>query len=148
MPKKIILVTGGAGFIGSNIVEALLADSNVTNVRVLDNLSTGFEKNLRPFYHHPRFSFIHADIRGFQSCLDACSEVDAVCHQAALGSVPRSIEMPATTHQVNVDGFFNMLEAARQKGIKRFVYASSSSVYGDASDSPKKEDKLGAPLSP
>ncbi len=148
MPKKIILVTGGAGFIGSNIVEALLENSNVTNVLVMDNLSTGFEKNIQPFYHHPRFRFINADIRDFQSCLDACTDVDAVCHQAALGSVPRSIEMPATTHQVNVDGFFNMLEAARQKGIKRFVYASSSSVYGDAVDSPKTEDKLGAPLSP
>jgi len=115
---------------------------------VLDNLSTGFEKNIQPFFNHPRFRFINADITDFQSCLDACSGVDAVCHQAALGSVPRSIDTPAITHQVNVDGFFNMLEAARQNGIKRFVYASSSSVYGDADYSPKVEDKMGSPLSP
>lgn len=148
MLQKRILVTGGAGFIGSAIVEGLLKNDNVAQVIVMDNLSTGFEENIQPFLAHRHFRFIRADITDFKSCLDACDGIDAVCHQAALGSVPRSIHTPAITHQVNVDGFFNMLEASRQKGIKRFVYASSSSVYGDAAYSPKQEDKLGSPLSP
>jgi UDP-N-acetylglucosamine 4-epimerase len=143
-----ILITGGAGFIGSNIVEALLNKDMVTKVTVFDNFSTGFEKNIRPFFAHPKFNFINGDITDLQACKDACADADRICHQAALGSVPRSINDPLTTHRVNVDGFFNMLEASRLNGIKRFVYASSSSVYGDASHSPKTEDKLGSPLSP
>ena len=115
---------------------------------VLDNLSTGFEKNIAPFFTNPHFSFINGDITDYQTCLEACSGIDAICHQAALGSVPRSINTPAVTHDVNVDGFFNMLEAARMRGIRRFVYASSSSVYGDADYSPKKEEHVGSPLSP
>lgn len=143
-----ILVTGGAGFIGSNIVEVLLTKENITRVVVLDNLSTGFEKNIHPFYNNPKFTFINGDITDITTCNKACAGIDAISHQAALGSVPRSINNPLATHQVNVDGFFNMLDAARQNGIKRFVYASSSSVYGDADYSPKVEGKLGTPLSP
>jgi len=146
--KVKILITGGAGFIGSNIVEALLKRADISGVTVLDNLSTGFEKNLQPFFLHPKFNFVFGDITNSETCIDACRNIDAICHQAALGSVPRSIHDPATTHQVNVTGFLNMLEAARKLGIKRFVYASSSSVYGDASYSPKKEDNLGELLSP
>ena len=120
----------------------------MTKVTVFDNLSTGFEKNLQPFFSHPKFNFMNGDITKFQECIEACADHDMVCHQAALGSVPRSINDPSGTHKVNVDGFFNMLDAARQCGIKRFVYASSSSVYGDADYSPKTEDRLGEPLSP
>lgn len=143
-----ILVTGGAGFIGGNIVETLLNIDNITKVVVLDNLSTGFEKNIQPFFTNPKFTFINGDITDLATCNKACAGIDAICHQAALGSVPRSINNPLATHQVNVDGFFNMLDAARLSGIKRFVYASSSSVYGDADYSPKVEGKLGTPLSP
>ncbi len=143
-----ILITGGAGFIGSNIVETLLNIDNITKVVVLDNLSTGFAKNIQPFLTNPKFTFINGDITDITTCNKACVGIDAICHQAALGSVPRSINNPLATHQVNVDGFFNMLDAARQNGIKRFVYASSSSVYGDADYSPKVEAKLGTPLSP
>ena len=143
-----ILVTGGAGFIGSNLTEGLLADERVTFVRVLDNLATGHLRNLETFTSHPKFEFQQGDIRNPDDCAKACRGITAISHQAALGSVPRSINDPHTTHKVNVDGFFNMLDAARLNGIKRFVYASSSSVYGDADYSPKVEDRLGSPLSP
>jgi UDP-N-acetylglucosamine 4-epimerase len=143
-----ILVTGGAGFIGSNLVEALLKRSDVELVRVLDNLATGHLHNLQEFMELPNFEFMEGDIRNLEDCLKACEGIDAVSHQAALGSVPRSIADPITSHNVNVNGFLNMLEAVRAKGIKRFVYASSSSVYGDLNESPKVETRVGKVLSP
>ena len=146
LDKKHVLVTGGAGFIGSNIVEKLL-NSNVS-VTVLDNLSTGKLSNLKEFNTNPDFKFIEGDICDYEICLKALDGIDLVCHQAALGSVPRSIEFPHKTHEVNATGFLNMLHAAKEKGIKRFVYASSSSVYGDSPKSPKIEGEEGNLLSP
>jgi len=143
---KKILVTGGAGFIGSNIVEALL--SLDAKVIVLDNLSTGFRENVSMFMEHPNYKFIEGDIRDLNTCIQASKEVYAICHQAALGSVPRSIEFPHNTHETNGTGFLNILHAAKENGIKRFVYASSSSVYGDISISPKVEGVEGRLLSP
>lgn len=143
---KHVLVTGGAGFIGSNIVEKLL--NSKVRVTVLDNLATGKLENIEEFSSNSNFKFIEGDICDFETCLDALNEVDIVCHQAALGSVPRSIEFPHNTHAVNATGFLNMLHAAKEKGIKRFVYASSSSVYGDSPISPKVEGEEGNLLSP
>ena len=143
-----ILVTGGAGFIGSNLVEALLKDRRVTFVRVLDNLSTGYLKNLEGILDNPNFQFMEGDIRNPEDCNTACEGMDAVSHQAALGSVPRSIADPVTTFNVNVTGFINILEAARKHRIKRINYASSSSVYGDFLESPKVESRVGRVLSP
>ncbi len=143
-----ILVTGGAGFIGSNLVEALLKDDRISQVRVLDNLATGFEDNLKEHFGNSKFEFQKGDIRNPEDCMEACMGMDAISHQAALGSVPRSIADPITSHNVNVNGFVNVLEAARANGIKRMVYASSSSVYGDLTDSPKVEHRLGKVLSP
>jgi UDP-N-acetylglucosamine 4-epimerase len=143
-----ILVTGGAGFIGSNLADALMQDERVSLVRVLDNLATGFEDNIQHHFDHPKFQFFPGDIRNPEDCLEACKGIDAISHQAALGSVPRSIADPLTSHDVNVTGFINILDAARQSGIKRMVYASSSSVYGDLADSPKVEHRLGKVLSP
>ena len=143
-----ILVTGGAGFIGSNLVEALLKRSDVELVRVLDNLATGHLVNIQEFMGLPNFEFMEGDICNIDDCLKACEGIDAVSHQAALGSVPRSIADPINSHNVNVNGFLNMLEAVRAKGIKRFVYASSSSVYGDLNESPKVETRVGKVLSP
>ena len=143
-----ILVTGGAGFIGSNLVEALLKRSDVELVRVLDNLATGHLHNIQEFMGLPNFEFMEGDICNIDDCLKACEGIDAVSHQAALGSVPRSIADPINSHNVNVNGFLNMLEAVRAKGIKRFVYASSSSVYGDLNESPKVETRVGKVLSP
>ena len=143
---KRVLVTGGAGFIGSNLAETLLnAGYSVT---VLDNFSTGKRENLSAFAADPRFTLIEGDIRNMNDCLKAVKKIDCVLHQAALGSVPRSIKDPATSTAVNVSGFVNMLAAAQQQGIKRFVYASSSSVYGNCTDSPKVEERTGTPLSP
>ena len=141
------LVTGGAGFIGSNIVEYLLK-YGAKKVRVLDNLATGRKSNLTQFEGNPSFEFINGDIRDLNTCRKTCEGIDYVSHQAALGSVPRSIKEPENTNSVNVDGFVNMLIAAKDNGIKRFVYASSSSVYGDEKSLPKVEDKIGNPLSP
>ena len=141
------LVTGGAGFIGSHITEYLLKH-NARVVRVLDNLSTGFEKNIEEFKSNPKFEFFHGDISNYNDCVKACRGIDFVSHQAALGSVPRSIEHPLNTHLTNCTGFINMLVAARDAGVKNFVYASSSSVYGDEQTLPKKESKIGNPLSP
>ncbi|MBK5285787.1 MAG: SDR family oxidoreductase [Bacteroidia bacterium] len=141
------LITGGAGFIGSNITEYLLSH-NARLVRVLDNLSTGFEKNISAFSCNPRFEFIQGDISNIKDCIRACEGIDFISHQAALGSVPRSIEHPLNTHLSNCTGFINMLVAARDSGVKNFVYASSSSVYGDEQTLPKKESKIGNPLSP
>lgn len=142
-----VLVTGGAGFIGSNIVTYLLAHG-VKKVRVLDNLSNGFLRNLEAFKNNPAFEFMEGDITVMDNCNKACEGIDLVTHQAALGSVPRSIKNPLATSEANTTGFLNMLLAARDAGVKRFVYASSSSVYGDSTASPKKEENLGNPLSP
>ncbi|TND05927.1 MAG: UDP-glucose 4-epimerase [Bacteroidetes bacterium] len=141
------LVTGGAGFIGSHI-SATLLESGAKHVRVLDNLSTGYRDNIKELLPSAGFEFIEGDIRDPETCRKACSDMDFVLHNAALGSVSRSITDPGSTHQVNADGFFNMLDAARLSGIKRFVYASSSSVYGDDPSMPKKEERTGNPLSP
>ena len=143
---KHILVTGGAGFIGSNLVEFLLEHG--IRVSVLDNLSTGKRTNLDEFEGNPLFAFIEGDITDFNTCMHALEGIDAVSHQAALGSVPRSIEFPHNTHSVNATGFLNMLHAAKQKAVKRFVYASSSSVYGNSTSSPKKIGEEGELLSP
>jgi UDP-N-acetylglucosamine 4-epimerase len=141
------LVTGGAGFIGSNIVEYLLK-YGAKKVRVLDNLATGRALNLNEFKNNPALEFVEGDIRDAEVCKNACIGIDFISHQAALGSVPRSIKDPATTNAVNVSGFLNMLNAAKDSGIKKFVYASSSSVYGDEQSLPKVEEKIGSPLSP
>ncbi len=146
LTNKKVLVTGGAGFIGSNIIEKLIAQNNY--VVCLDNLATGKIKNLKPFLNLPDFKFINGDIRDLETCKAACEGIDIVLHQAALGSVPRSINDPITTNQVNIDGFVNMLTAARDNKVKRFVYAASSSTYGDSTELPKYEDKIGKPLSP
>ncbi len=141
-----ILVTGGAGFIGSNLAEALLREGS--RVVCLDNFSTGKQENIKDFLTHPDFSLLTGDIRNADDCRRACEGTDYVLHQAALGSVPRSIKDPATSNDVNVGGFVNMLVAARDAGVKRFVYAASSSTYGDHPALPKKEDVIGKPLSP
>lgn len=143
-----ILVTGGAGFIGSNLTENLLNDENVSLVRVMDNLETGSVTNLSSFEKHPKLEFFKADIRDAGSCLRAMEGIDLVSHQAALGSVPRSIADPLTTNQVNITGTLNIFNAAREHRIKRVVYAASSSTYGDHPDLPKVEDRIGNPLSP
>jgi len=143
-----ILVTGGAGFIGSNIVEQLLSMDNLETVRVIDNLSTGKIENIEPFFNHPKFEFIQADITDYDACLNACQGMDAVCHQAALGSVPRSISNPINTNNVNVNGFLNMLYSCVSLNIKTFVFASSSSTYGNNTDSVKTEERTGTLLSP
>ncbi len=145
--EKSFLVTGGAGFIGSNIVEYLL-QHNAAKVRVLDNLSNGFKRNIEPFLQNPAFEFMEGDITDPQTCADACKGINMVTNQAALGSVPRSIAFPLHTHAANATGFLNMLVAARDAGVERFVYASSSSVYGDLADSPKVESRIGKALSP
>ena len=144
--KYHILVTGGAGFIGSNLCKALLENGN--SVRVLDNLATGQMKNIEPILTNPNFNFIEGDIRDLDTCKKATDGIDYVLHQAALGSVPRSINDPITSNEVNVTGFLNMLVATREAGVKRFVYAASSSTYGDSKALPKVEDKIGNPLSP
>ncbi len=144
--EPIILVTGGAGFIGSNLCQWLLNNGNT--VRCLDNLATGKKENIIPFLNHKDFSFLEGDIRDLETCLRACEGVDYVLHQAALGSVPRSINDPITSNEVNVSGFLNMLVAARDAKVKRFVYAASSSTYGDSKSMPKVEDIIGRPLSP
>ena len=141
------LVTGGAGFIGSNLVEYLLLHK-AGKVVVLDNYATGFASNLEAFKVHPNFEIIEGDIRVIEDCNKACKGIDYVLHQAALGSVPRSVENPIATNSVNVDGYLNMLVAARDAKVKRFVYASSSSVYGDSKILPKVETQIGNPLSP
>ena len=147
-PKLInrqILVTGGAGFIGSNLVEYFLPDNKVV---CLDNLSTGFYKNIEEYIDNPNFNFIEGDIRDLETCRKAVKRCDYVFHQAALGSVPRSINDPIATNASNIDGFLNMLVAARDEKVKRFIYAASSSTYGDSEILPKVEETIGKPLSP
>ena len=141
------LVTGGAGFIGSNLVEYLLK-FGARRVRVLDNFSTGFRKNIEPSVNNPAFELIEGDIRDFQTCQKVVEGIDYISHQAALGSVPRSIEDPITTNAVNITGFLNVLTAARDANVKKMVYAASSSTYGDHPVLPKVEDQIGGPLSP
>jgi UDP-N-acetylglucosamine 4-epimerase len=143
---SIFLVTGGAGFIGSNLCEALL-DMGY-QVRCMDNFSTGKRENIEGFLHNKNFTLIEDDIRNLEVGLVACEGVDYVLHQAAWGSVPRSIEMPLLYEEINIRGTLNMMEAARQQGVKKFVYASSSSVYGDHPVLPKKEGQEGELLSP
>jgi UDP-N-acetylglucosamine/UDP-N-acetylgalactosamine 4-epimerase len=141
------LVTGGAGFIGSHISEYLLKHG-AKKVRVLDNMVNGFEKNLSILRNYPAFEFMEGDIRNAETCLLACIGIDYVSHQAALGSVPRSIKEPVYFNDVNVGGFVNMLKAAVDQKVKQFVYASSSSVYGDEPSLPKQEERIGNCLSP
>jgi Nucleoside-diphosphate-sugar epimerases len=141
-----VLVTGGAGFIGSNLVESLLQSGNL--VVCLDNFSTGKRENLKEFKNHPAFRLIESDIRDYNVCSHACEGIDYVFHQAALGSVPRSINDPVSTTDVNIGGFVKMLFASKEAGVKRFIYAASSSTYGDHPDLPKVEEKIGKPLSP
>ncbi|MDP5158429.1 MAG: SDR family oxidoreductase [Flaviramulus sp.] len=144
--NKKVLVTGGAGFIGSNLIDVLIKQNN--NVVCLDNLATGHLKNIQRHLSHPNFKFIEGDIRDMETCLKACSGADIVLHQAALGSVPRSINNPMLTNDVNISGFLNMLWAVKENKVKRFVYAASSSTYGDHPGLPKKEESIGNPLSP
>ena len=141
------LVTGGAGFIGSHLVEYLLR-YGAGRVRVLDNLATGFAKNLQPFLSATNFEFVEGDIRDPETCQRACRGVDYVLHQAALGSVPRSVKDPITTNSVNVSGFLHMLVAAKEQSVRKFIYAASSSTYGDSKKLPKVEHEIGKPLSP
>lgn len=143
---KKVLVTGGAGFIGSNLIDALLQHG--AQVTCLDNFSTGKRENIKSFLLNPEFNLIEGDIRDLETCKKACETQDFVLHEAALGSVPRSINDPVTSNEVNVGGFLKMLVAAKDAGVKRFVYAASSSTYGDSESLPKVEDVIGKPLSP
>lgn len=145
-PDYHILVTGGAGFIGSNLCEALLNNEN--KVTCLDNFATGKRENIAHLHANPKFALMEGDIRNLADCQKACKGVDYILHQAALGSVPRSINDPITSNDVNVSGFLNMLVAARDAQVKRFIYAASSSTYGDSNNMPKVEDIIGKPLSP
>ncbi len=148
LSKLNFLVTGGGGFIGANIVEYLLK-YDAKKVRVLDNFSNGYRENLSEFMEHPSFELIEGDIRDLETCKKAMEEIDYVSHQAALGSVPRSINDPATTNHVNISGFLNMMIALKDSlSVKRMVYAASSSTYGDSQTLPKEEDIIGKPLSP
>lgn len=141
------LVTGGAGFIGSHIVAYLLGNG-AKKVRVLDNFATGLESNVELFSSFANYEFIKGDIRDFATCQKACLGIDYVSHQAALGSVPRSVKDPVASNEVNVNGFLKMLTAAKEAGVQSFVYASSSAVYGDEPNLPKIEERIGNPLSP
>ena len=144
--NKKVLVTGGAGFIGSNLCKRLLEQNN--QVVCMDNLATGFMYNIEEFMQNPSFEFIEGDIRDYDDCRKAVNGVDIILHQAALGSVPRSVKNPSLTNAVNSGGFVNMLFAAVEAKVKRFVFASSSSVYGDSEEYPKVEERIGNPLSP
>ena len=143
-----ILITGGAGFIGSNLADKLLNDEKVSFVRVLDNLATGSLKNIEGYHANSKFEFIEGDIRNYDTCLSACENIDVITHQAALGSVPRSVKDPLLTNEVNITGTLNVFTAAKEKNIKKVIYAASSSTYGDHPGLPKVEDKIGNPLSP
>jgi UDP-N-acetylglucosamine/UDP-N-acetylgalactosamine 4-epimerase len=144
--NKRVLITGGAGFIGSNLIESLLKSGN--NVTCLDNFSTGKKSNLKDFSSDPAFTLIEGDIRNYDDCLKAVKGSEIVFHQAALGSVPRSIKDPVTTTDVNIGGFVKILFASVESDVRRFIYAASSSTYGDHPDLPKVESKIGSPLSP
>ncbi len=144
--NKKLLITGGAGFIGSNLIEHFLKQNN--RIVCLDNFATGKEENILPFKSNPNFKLITGDIRDIDTCHQAVEGVDIVLHQAAMGSVPRSIKDPKTTNDVNISGFVNMLIATKEARIRRFVYAASSSTYGDSAVLPKVEENIGKPLSP
>lgn len=146
MDKTKILVTGGAGFIGSNLCERLLTENY--QVVCMDNFATGKPENIQPFFSNPDFKLIVGDIRNMEDCRKATQGVTYVLHEAALGSVPRSIKDPVTTNDVNIGGFLNMLVASREAGVKRFIFAASSSTYGDSKSLPKVEEVIGKPLSP
>ncbi len=146
LKDKSILVTGGAGFIGSNLIEVLLRQNNI--IICLDDFSTGKRENISPFLEEENFTLIEGDICDLPTCNKAVQDVEIVLHQAALGSVPRSISDPITTNKANIDGFLNMLVASKEADVKRFVYAASSSTYGDHPGLPKIEDEIGNPLSP
>ena len=146
LKDKTVLITGGAGFIGSNLIEVLLGQNN--KVVCLDNFSTGKRENITPFLDHQNFTLLEGDIRDPETCVTAVKDIEIVLHQAALGSVPRSIKDPITTNSVNIDGFLNMLVASKDAEVQRFVYAASSSTYGDHPGLPKVEDRIGKPLSP
>lgn len=146
LKDKKLLVTGSAGFIGSNLCEALLEIGAI--VTGLDNFATGHQHNIQDLKKYSNFTFIEGDIRDLQTCQKACKNIDFVLHQAALGSVPRSIKDPITSNAVNISGFLNMLVAAKDHKVKRFVYAASSSTYGDSVKLPKTEEEIGKPLSP
>lgn len=149
MDKKInLLITGGAGFIGSNLVEHFLEDDRVGLVRVLDNLSNGYIENIQEFFDHPRFEFMEGDIRDYETCSKACEGINKISHQAALGSVPRSIENPMQSTEVNILGTVNLMYGAVQQKVERIILAFSSSTYGDHPDLPKVEENIGNPLSP
>ena len=143
-----VLVTGGAGFIGSHLAEKLLSLEQVSEVRVLDNLATGSLGNIEGFRNHPKFKYIEGDIRDYDTCLRACEGVDRISHQAALGSVPRSVNDPITSNNVNITGTLHIFTAAKEQGVQRVIYAASSSTYGDHPGLPKVEDVIGKPLSP
>jgi UDP-N-acetylglucosamine 4-epimerase len=145
--KHTFLITGGAGFIGSNIVTYLMK-YKAGKVIVLDNLSNGYLSNIKQFFDEPNFEFIEGDITDFDTCKKVMDGVDYISHQAALGSVPRSIENPIATHLANATGFLNILTAAKESNVKRIVFASSSSVYGDSKELPKREENIGRQLSP
>jgi UDP-N-acetylglucosamine 4-epimerase len=148
MSQKKIIITGGAGFIGSNLVEKYLNDDRVEKVRVIDNLSNGYYSNIKEFEDHPKFEFFEEDICDYEKMLELTKGFDLISHQAALGSVPRSIENPMQSTKVNIDGTVNILYAAVQNRIDRVVLACSSSTYGDSPNLPKQEDIIGNPLSP
>ena len=144
-----LLITGGCGFIGSNIVEQLITDKNIKLIRIIDNLSTGKKENIEFLLDkYDNIEFVYGDLSNLETCRRAMKGINLICHQAALGSVPRSLDDPLNSHNSNVNGFFNLLLAAKDEGIKRIVYASSSSVYGDEECLPKVEDKVGEVLSP
>ena len=145
---KNILVTGGAGFIGSNLVASFLEDPRINIVRVLDNLSNGYLENLDEFKSHERFEFVKGDIRDYETCLNSLEGIDIISHQAALGSVPRSVNDPKISTEVNILGTVNILQASVERSVKRIILAFSSSTYGDHPGLPKEEEKIGNPLSP
>ena len=147
MSKKNVLVTGGAGFIGSNLVGELLNDERIDKVRVIDNLSNGYLENIKEFFSNKNFEFVNGDIRDFKTCMEVSKGIDIISHQAALGSVGRSIDNPSLTTEVNILGTVNIMFAAVKK-IDRTILAFSSSTYGDSQDLPKIEGKVGTPLSP
>jgi UDP-N-acetylglucosamine 4-epimerase len=148
MRKRNLLLTGGAGFIGSNLLRTFLEDDRIGFVRVLDNLSTGNLNNIHQFSGRSNYEFVNGDIRDYEVCLAATEGIDMICHQAALGSVPRSVENPLLTNEVNITGTLNVFNAAVARKIDRIVYAASSSTYGDNDVLPKREESIGAPLSP
>lgn len=148
MKKLRILITGGAGFIGSNLAEHLLSLDEVELVRVIDNLSTGDFANIKKLESSSKFEFVYGDIRDFSICNEVCKDISLLSHQAALGSVPRSIENPIRTNQVNIDGTLNMFHAAKENRLTKIIFAASSSTYGDSTQLPKVEDNIGSPISP